>query len=165
MTYSDQEKAEGLARYLEVGASEAARLLGIPARTIRYWANQADLATARTQNLEDAGKMLAVSHQRMREEFRLRLMEKALDALDRMDQKHIDYRGKDATMVTWEVAPSGAFKDYATAAAILDDKYRLEMGEATSRVHSKVEIETDMDTELRRTAEEWKQQLQSKNLI
>lgn len=163
--YSAEQKAQALALYLEVGASETSRRLNIPPRTVRYWANQADLATARTQNLEDASAMLAVTHHRMREEFRLRLMEKALDALDRMDQEHVDFRGKDATKVTWEVAPSGAFKDYATAAAILDDKYRLEMGESTSRVESKITatMEDSIDVELRKALEEWKRQSDAKS--
>ena len=82
-----------------------------------------------------ARAMLALRHNQLREELRVRLLEKALDALDRMDERHIDYKGNNALEVSWEVAPSGAFKDYATGAAILIDKYRLEMGETTSRTH------------------------------
>ena len=133
MQYTDDQKAEALRLYGEIGAAATAHRLDIPPRTIRYWANQAHLATARTQNLESAAAMLAASHRRMREEFRLRLLEKGLDALDRMDQEHIDYRGKEVYKVSWEVAPADAFKSYAVAAAVLIDKYRLEMGEATTR--------------------------------
>ena len=55
------------------------------------------------------------------------------DALARRNHPHKDFKGKDATPVYWETAPSGDFKNYITAAAILLDKMRLEEGKATER--------------------------------
>lgn len=159
MAYTDQQRADALTAYINHGAAEASRRLDIPARTIRRWANDAELTAARTQKLEEAHAALAVRHGEMREELRVRLLEKALDALDRMDSVHVDYRGKDARRVEWEVAPSGAFKDYATGAAILIDKYRLEMGEHTAR--AEVTNESAIDAEVRRLVDELGRQRQS----
>lgn len=158
MVYTDQQREAALAAYVEHGSAEAARRLDIPARTIRYWANQAELTQARAEKTEAAREMLALRHAEMREELRVRLLEKALDALDRMDATHIDYRGKDARKVEWDVAPAGAFKDYATGAAILIDKYRLEMGEHTAR--AEVTSETAIDAEVRRLVDELGRQRQ-----
>jgi len=134
MTYTEEQKAEALAAYLEVGSAEAGRRLGIPSRTIRHWVTQRALAQVRREKTEVAIAQLVLLQEHMREELRTRLLEKGLDALDRMDQVHVDYRGKDSVRVEWEVAPAAAFKDYAVAMAVLLDKYRLEMGEATQRV-------------------------------
>lgn len=159
MAYTDQQRGEALTAYLDYGAAEASRQIGIPARTIRRWANDAELTAARSQKLEEAHAALAIRHAEMREELRVRLLEKALDALDRMDETHVDYRGKDARRIEWPVAPSGAFKDYATGAAILIDKYRLEMGEHTAR--AEVTNESAIDAEVRRLVDELGRQRQS----
>ena len=81
---------------------------------------------------------------RLREEVRELLLVKAKDALERMDQPHIEFKGKDATQVTYPKAPASAFQSYATSAAILLDKYRLEVGEATSR--AEVELRAQIET-------------------
>ena len=159
MKYTDEQRQQALDLYVDVGSAEASRRLDIPARTIRHWATQADLAQARGQKTEAARAMLAIRHAEMREELRARLLEKALDALDRMDQIHYDYKGKDAKKVEYEVAPSGAFKDYATGAAILIDKYRLEMGETTSRVHH--EGTDDIDRSVRNLVAELERRSQT----
>jgi ABC-type branched-subunit amino acid transport system ATPase component len=58
---------------------------------------------------------------------------------------HIDFKGKDATEVTYPKAPAAAFQQYATSAAILIDKFRLEGGEVTERTEA---ITTDTDLPL-----------------
>ena len=132
--YTDEQRAEALALYIDHGAAQTSRQLDIPARTIRRWANDAGLAAARDKTLTEATAKLQANAERMRAEVRVRLMEIVLDAFDRMTQEHVDYRGKDAVRVTWEQAPSGDMKNYMTTAAIALDKYRLEMGESTDRV-------------------------------
>jgi len=149
--YTDEQRAEALGLYVDHGAAQAGRMCDIPPRTIRYWANQHALAAARDKNLQDAGVRLVQQHATMREELKVRLLESALDAVDRMTAEHSDYRGKDATRVTWDVAPARDMKDYATTAGILIDKYRLEMGEATGRM----ETITQVDAELQRIATEF----------
>lgn len=134
--YTADQKQEALDLYQQIGARATAEQLDIPPRTVRHWATLAGLAKAREQNLEDGARMLAAVHQAKREEIRVRLMDLILDAMDRTDQKHIDYRGKDVVQVEWETAPAEAFKAYAVAIGVLIDKYRLEMGEATGRTES-----------------------------
>jgi hypothetical protein len=56
--------------------------------------------------------------------------------LKRMDEPHVDFKGKDADRVVYPVAPAAAVQNYATSAAIMLDKYRLEVGEATARTES-----------------------------
>jgi hypothetical protein len=64
-------------------------------------------------------------------------MEKAVDLLDRMDAPLIDFVGKDGKAVEHPIAPAGAVRDYAVSVGILIDKYRLEVGEATTRSESR----------------------------
>lgn len=42
-SYSDDQRAEALRLYVEVGPAEAGRLLSIPAATVRKWAERSDL--------------------------------------------------------------------------------------------------------------------------
>lgn len=138
-SYTDTVKARGVALYLEHGAAEAARILtvelgrNVPAGTIASWASRQDVATERHTNNLDRVECARVAREAKREELREKILDKALDMLDRMDEPHHDYRGKDADRVTWDKAPADACKAYATSCAILVDKFRLEMGETTGR--------------------------------
>ena len=151
MRYTDEQRAEAIALYIEHGAAEAGRRTNIPARTIRRWAADQQLTAVKDKTLQEATAHLQVLQDKMRAELRIRLLETALDALDRTTQEHVDYRGKDAKPVTWEIAPSGDMKNYATTAAIMLDKFRLEMGESTGRL----ETMTPADVELARVAAEF----------
>jgi len=135
MSWSDEERRDALHLYTEVGTAEAARRSGIPARSIRRWANEADLAAARSLALEEGGRLLAKTHQAMRQEARVLLMEKVVDLLERMDQPHSEWKvvGNSVEKVTYDIATSGDVKNYAASINQLIDKYRLEMGEATAR--------------------------------
>ena len=141
-TYTDQQRQQALDLYLQHGTAETARRLNIPKRTVRHWANQAQLAAARGENLEAAHRQLALQHEEMRQELRSRLLEQAIDALDHMNAPHVDYRGKDVTKIVFAEAPADAWKAYAVTAEILIDKYRLEVGEATERVDNVRVVET-----------------------
>lgn len=158
-TYTDQQRTEALDLYLDVGTAETSRRLDIPKRTIRHWANQAQLAAARGENLEAAHRQLALQHEEMRQELRSRLLEQAIDALDHMNAPHIDYKGSAVMKVEYSEAPADAWKAYAVTAGILIDKYRLEVGEPTARIHARHEVGDDVDSELRRTITEWETQL------
>lgn len=131
--YTDEQKAEALELYLEFGPAEASRHCGIPSGTIRSWAYRADLPRLRYEQTEEATQAASARRDLKREELRELLLDQSIDLIHRMNEEHKDYRGKDA--VYWDRAPSGSTKDYATAAAILIDKYRLEMGEATTRTY------------------------------
>lgn len=124
--------------YPEHGTAETVRQTGVPPRTVRRWVNEANLAAARSLALEEGGLLLAQTHQVMREEVKVLLLEKVVDLLERMDQEHVEYKAAGAEMhrLVHPVATSGDVKNYATSIQALIDKYRLEMGESTGRTES-----------------------------
>jgi len=134
--YSPEEKAAALDLYVEKGVCEAARLSGIDKGTISKWAKALGLASLSTWHSEAAIAAATSKAKRLRKRIQLRLLEKADDLLSRMDEEHIDYKGNSLqgpVKVVFPKAPASACQSYATAAAILIDKYRLEMGEVTGR--------------------------------
>ncbi len=137
-TYSPDEKAAALVLYAEHGLAETWRRTGIPKPTIASWVTRAGLphtdSTIKTRAATEAATERA---ERIRAELRLALIEKAADLLDRMDAPHVEFKGKDADQVEYPIAPAGAVQNYATSVGILIDKYRLEMGEPTSRSESR----------------------------
>jgi hypothetical protein len=150
MVYTDEQKAEALDLYVEVGPAEAGSLTGIPSGTIRSWAHRADLPRLRYQKTEEATQAAQVRAEQKRAELQELLLDQAVDLMHRMNAPHKDFKGKDALEVWWEKAPAAAVQNYATSVAILIDKYRLEMGETTGRT----EVLAPIDLELARIADE-----------
>jgi hypothetical protein len=124
--YSDDTVSAALEYARVHGIAEAAREFDLPRGTVWRWARKHGLLATVAPKQTQAQVSL-------REELREALLEQALDLLERMNQPHFDYRGKDVEKVEWPTAPSGDCRNYAVAAAVLLDKYRLELGEATSR--------------------------------
>lgn len=131
--YDDDQKREAVELALEYGKAEAARRTGISAGTIGSWCSREGLATVATERTKAATEAAKDRREQKREQLRTLLIEKAVDLVERMDEPHIDFRGKDANQVTFPKAPAQACQHYATSAAILLDKFRLEMGEVTGR--------------------------------
>lgn len=149
--YTDDEKAKALALYQEVGLAEAWRTTGIPKPTIASWARRTGLphtdAAAKTREATIAASARA---DQLRASIRLKLLEKVDDLLDRMDGEHVEFKNsaKEIREVRYPIAPAGAVQNYATSVGILIDKYRLEVGEATTRSESR-DITSDLtDDEL-----------------
>ena len=132
-SYTPDEKADALAAYAEHGPTWVAENLGIPASTVVGWARTEGVRTMRNERTAAAVEAVVVDRELQRERLRVLLLDKAVDLLGRMDEVHIDYRGKDCEKVTFPKAPADACKSYAVAAAVLVDKLRLELGEATAR--------------------------------
>lgn len=138
--YTAEEKAAALALYGEVGLAEAWRQTHIPKPTIASWARRAGLphtdAAAKTQAATMAASARA---DQLRAEIRLKLLEKTSDLLDRMDAEHVEFKNsaKEIREVVYPIAPADAVRAYATSVGILIDKYRLEVGEATTRSESR----------------------------
>lgn len=151
--YTEDEKANALRLYGEVGLAEAWRQSGIPKPTIASWARRAGLphtdAAAKTAVATMAASARA---DQLRAELRLGLLEKAVDLLGRMDAQHVEFKNsaKEIREVVYPIAPAGAVQNYATSVGILIDKYRLEVGEATARSESR-ELHDKPDDELRDT--------------
>lgn len=145
--WTDEQRAEALALYREHGPAEASRRTGIPRGTISRWAANSGYERVRNEKVEAQTEQLRIAQEMLRQRIRTKLLAKADDLLDRMDAPHKDFRGKDVVEVTWDKATSGDVKNYATAAAILLDKYRLEVGEPTTRseVHERSDLDRDID--------------------
>ena len=135
MNYTDAQKAEAVDLYVEVGTAEAARRVGTTTRTITRWASAAGVVSAdRAKKVEHTVEGRDAANKDRRSRIRDKVLAKAEDLLDRMDEKHIDFRGKDNKKVTFPKATSGDVRNYAVSFGVLLDKYRLEMGEATEVV-------------------------------
>ena len=147
-TYTEDEKRDALLAYVDHGPAEAARQTGISPLTISSWARRAGVHTNAVAKMKEATEALRARQDEMREELRVRMLHKALDLIDRMDAPHVEFKGKDASLVTYPVAPAGAVQNYATSIGILLDKYRLEMGEATGRTEHRGLLETFDDGEV-----------------
>lgn len=146
-TYTDEQKAEALALYVEAGPTAVAVQLGIPKQTVQQWARADGLRTVRNERTAEAVEAARVDRELTRERLRDAMLAKALDLIDRMDDEHIDFRGKDAKRVTFpKPSPSGC-QSYATAAAILLDKVRLELGEVTGRTEVRSTDQLDAEIE------------------
>lgn len=107
-TYSEGVRKRALALYLEVGPAETGKRLGIPAATVRSWAQREGLATVAAEQRRDAVQAARLRWGQRRGQLRERFGEVALDMLDRLP----------------DASPSAA-KSLVTAAAICTDKAEL----------------------------------------
>lgn len=131
--HSDQTRADALADVPTLGISGVAKKHGLGKATISRWAEEAGIGTVPNEQTQAATEAARLRREATREVLKGQLLDKARDMLTRMDEEHVDYRGKDSDRVTWDKAPSGACQQYATAAAILIDKSQLLEGKATTR--------------------------------
>lgn len=129
--FTPKEQARGVELFHEHGATHAADLMEVSRQTIYNWV-KASIDLEKTP--EDVARE-DLYQATLRTSIRRRLLEKVDNILDRFDQPHYDYRGKDSVRVTWDTATSGDIRSYATSVGILIDKYRLEMGEATTHTY------------------------------
>ena len=151
-TYTDTQKQDAVDLYLKHGTAEAARRTGITGRSIIRWANKSGVSQDKAEQTEAAREALAAKNAERRERIRSSILVKVEDILGRMDMPHHDYRaaGKELHRVEWDTARSGDVKNYAVSMAILLDKYRLEMGESTSRTEvSLTDAESVFDQSIR----------------
>ena len=134
--YTAEERAEALRLYVEVGPCEAARRLGMDKRLVSKWAKKTGVATVATQKNLEGVEAAEAKAAHLRGKLKGLLLEKAVDLLGRMDEPHIDFKGGGnlgPVEVTYPKATASACQAYATAAAVLIDKFRLENGEVTGR--------------------------------
>lgn len=136
IAFTEQERNEAVAIVADKGLAAAWRETGIPKPTLVRWCKDAGVERFHPERTRAAVDALQQSAALAREQLRAELLERALDLLERMDEPHVDFKGKEASEVTYPIAPAAAVQNYATSAAILIDKYRLEMGEATGRQES-----------------------------
>lgn len=146
--YTDTQRRKAVNLYIEHGTTKASTMSGVPKRTLLRWAKDSDVvARARNKTAEATAELARLNAER-RERIKTQLLAKIEDLLGRMDLPHVDFKGKDADKVTYPVATSGDVKNYAVSVAVLIDKYRLEMGESTSRAEITFEqAESRLDEE------------------
>lgn len=81
--YPDETQARAVLLYLEYGAAEAARRVGVPAGTIRSWASRADVATTRLAEIDAHVEALQASAEERKAALALKMLliaEKAAEA-------------------------------------------------------------------------------------
>jgi transposase-like protein len=155
-SYTDEQKREALELYTEHGPAETSRRTGIARNTISAWASRAGVVRDSAKNAA-ATKAAAQQAAAMRAKLRPLLLSKAIDLIGRMDEPHTEYVGQQGKEVTYQRPPASDCKNYATAAAILIDKLRLEEGKSTSRDERITSTEFDrevaeLEAQMRETA-------------
>lgn len=149
--YTDAERKAAIDLAVAEGLPTARRVTGIPKATIHSWVVRSGLELPEpTPVLVEANAKQAAMTQLRRAELREDLLAKAQELLDRMDDKHVEFKGSGPTEVTYPKATAGAIKDYAIAVGILIDKYRLEVGEAVGRTESRQWTDAFDDSEKRK---------------
>lgn len=131
-TFTAEQKAEAVRLYLEIGPDEAAEQVGCSRRAIYTWLGMHGVQPKK----EDEQRQDTIDrHAAKRETLRELLMDQAIEVLHRMNEPHIQWETQygEQVEILHMKAEAGDCRNYATSAGILIDKYRLEMGEATSR--------------------------------
>lgn len=130
--YTEAEKAAALEVLSDMSLSfyEVRDRTGIPVGTLHTWATAAGIQRSDEKtNAASARRRLRL--QAKREALAETFLDRAAELEARMDEPHIDFRGKDNDQVEFPQATSSDVKNYAVAVAVLIDKFRLEMGEPT----------------------------------
>ncbi|KKN15606.1 hypothetical protein LCGC14_0984560, partial [marine sediment metagenome] len=154
--YTDTQRRKAVNLYIQHGTTQASQQSGIPKRTLQRWAKDSGIVAQARIKTDTARTELARVNAERRERIKTSLLTKIEDLLGRMDLPHIDFKGKDAQQVTYPTATSGDVKNYAVSVAVLIDKYRLEMGESTSRAEITFEqAESRLDKEFEELVKEY----------
>jgi transposase len=133
-SYTDEEKAEALRLYEEVGPGEASRRLHIPMQTIASWGRRSGLQTNAPANVKAAIEMAQLTREAKRAAALDLMHDKLLDVLQRLDAPHTEFKSTKSGIekVTHRKPPASAVKAYIDSAHTLLADIRLELGEATS---------------------------------
>lgn len=152
-SYTAQQKADALQIYVTQGLAAAAKATGFNKATICSWARRGGIQGPKPDNVRNANAWHQAKLEERRVELRGEMLRKAADLLQRMDEAHIDFKGKEAVEVEYPIAPAAAVRDYANAFGILIDKFRLEMGEVTNRTEA-LSITDGLDPDTKRALRE-----------
>lgn len=157
-SYTDEQRAEALDLYQQLGPSEAARRAGVPKGTISSWVRRAGLKTSVPENLRAATEVGRLTLEQRRQ----KLASNLLGDIERLRGQLFE----PAESIHWD--KDGGFhrariseptfsdkKALATSLAILVDKVLLLTGQATSRTETVTvdAIEAEI-AELRREMDE-----------
>lgn len=132
-TYTDTERSDAVALYVEHGLAEAHRRTDVPKPTLRSWATKAGLDISEL-SARTAHKTAAASEATRRrwETLRTTMADRSGDLAARV----LDLVAEHLDQLTPETAAD--VKNLATAAGILIDKAQLLDGHATSRTEATI---------------------------
>lgn len=148
-TYTDIQRDEALVLYTEVGASEAARRLDIPIRTLQDWASKAGIVAHADQEKTAAARAAAAEQVTRRwGDFRANEALAAGAAANRM---------RTAALEASELADATLLKARVVAYGIFIDKAELLSGQATQRIQ--VWADSEIDRELREAMAELEERI------
>lgn len=71
------------------------------------------------------------------------LLARALDAVKLMKAPYEEYVGVNGKKVVYAGPPAGSYRNYALAAQILLNSFRLEMGESTAKTETNIRAQVD----------------------
>ena len=84
------------------------------------------------------------------------MAQRVVDLLERINQSHTEFVGKDGRREKLDTATAQATRDYSVSVGILVDKLRLELGEVTDRMENV--SKSDFDREVAELVEKVRQQ-------
>jgi len=113
--WTDQQREQALRLYVEFGPTEASKQTGIHKSEITKWAKARGIATVANDRTREATETIAARWHLKQERLIEGLLDVALDALERPNQPHVVYVGRDRREVTYPTAPPAAFLAYVTA--------------------------------------------------
>lgn len=160
--YTEQQRAEALELFVELGAGETARRLGIPKPTVASWARRAGVHTdaeaasrARARTEAARARWEEVSEER-RQQLAARLLAEVHGVLDTLSgpvlhRQVVTLAGGTGEPATAEVvdvvlpAPTGRdLRDRSQAATLLMREMRELLGQAGDAVDDDVDLIADM---------------------
>ncbi len=133
-TWTDAEKAAVVEYAKTHPVFETASKFGCSAGSVSNWCKAAGVDKAALVEQQTAAATAAsiAAQAEKREQLRVKLLDRALTVLDRMDGKFKTFT-KLGVEVELDEPPANVCKDLAVTCGILIDKLRLEAGESTIR--------------------------------
>lgn len=114
------------------------------------------MTDTRSKKMRAATEAATERRARLREEARTKLAERIVDLLDRINEEHVEFVGKDGRREKLPTATAQASRDYSVSVGILIDKLRLELGEVTDRTENV--SKSDFDREVSELVEKMRAQ-------
>src|SRR4051812_4950212 len=92
--YTDEHRAEAIRLYVDLGPAGTAHQMGIPAPTIRKWAQRAGVTGPARSKSPAATEAARSEFDKRREQLRAKMLATVDDLLDRMQEPHQEFVGQ-----------------------------------------------------------------------
>lgn len=127
--WSDEQRAEALTLYVELGPSAASERTGIPKQLITRWGKAATLSTVTKVATREATEVVVAQRKLKRETALNEMHDLLLATIRAVYEPHIEFVGQNGRQVTYPRAPAGAWAKYVESIERLIKTIRLEEGE------------------------------------